>query len=50
MVGNYFPLVEYDFRHLQMHNNEGEQITFIIMLLNQQSESVLKSSVSQYMN
>lgn len=50
MVGNYFPLVEYNYWHLQMHNNEGEQIAFIIMLLNQQSESVLKSSVSQYMN
>lgn len=50
MVGNSFPLVEYNYWHLQTHNNEGEQITFIIMFLNQQSESVLKSSVLQYMN
>lgn len=40
IIGNYFPLVEDDYCHLQMHSNEGEQITFIIILLNQQSESV----------
>lgn len=50
MVGNCSPLVEYGYWHLQTRNNEGEQNTFIVMLLNQQSESVLKSSVLLYMN
>lgn len=40
IVGNYVPLVEDDYCHLQMYNNEGEQITFVIILLNQQLESV----------